>query len=83
MLSAGSHIENNFRIWISFNHNVRMNLDGNQLANVRRDMLNSTAHIIGRTFSLNETITLHLGFMLYIYIYIYIHIYIYIRYIYI
>ena len=37
---AGSHVENTFRIWRSRNHNVRMNLDGNELVNVRRDILN-------------------------------------------
>ena len=38
---AGSYRENNFRIWRSRNHNIRMNLDGNKLANnVRRDITN-------------------------------------------
>ena len=34
---TGNHKENNFRIWRSHNHNVRMNLDGNKLAHLRRD----------------------------------------------
>ena len=37
---AGSHKEITFRIWRSCNHNVRMNLDGNKLANVRRHIMN-------------------------------------------
>ena len=37
---AGSHAWNTFRIWRSCNHNVRMNLNGNKLANVRRDIMN-------------------------------------------
>ena len=38
---AGSHTENTFSIWRSRNHNVRMNLNGNKLANVRRDIMNN------------------------------------------
>ena len=34
---AGSHTENTFKIWRSRNHNVRMDLNGNKLANVQRD----------------------------------------------
>ena len=37
---AGNHTENTFRIWRSHNHNVRINLDGNKLANVLRDIIN-------------------------------------------
>ena len=37
---AGSHTENTFKTWRSCNHNVRMNLNGNKLANVRRDIMN-------------------------------------------
>ena len=37
---AGTHTENIFRIWRSCNHNVRMDLNGNELANVRRDIMN-------------------------------------------
>ena len=37
---AGSHTENIFKIWRSHNHNVRMNLNGNKLANVRTDIVN-------------------------------------------
>ena len=37
---AGGHTENTFRIWRSRNHNVRINLDGNKLANVWRDIMN-------------------------------------------
>ena len=36
---AGSHTKNTFRIWRSRNHNVRMNLNENILANVRRDIM--------------------------------------------
>ena len=36
----GSHTENTFKIWRCRNHNVRMNLYGNKLANVRRDIMN-------------------------------------------
>ena len=38
---SGSHSENTFSIWRSRNHNVRMNLNGNKLANVRRDIMNN------------------------------------------
>ena len=38
---SGSHTENTFSIWRSRNHNVRMNLNGNKLANVRRDIMNN------------------------------------------
>ena len=38
---SGSHTENTFSIWESCNHNVRMNLNGNKLANVRRDIINN------------------------------------------
>ena len=38
--SRGSHIKNTFSVWRSHNHNVRMNLNGNNLANVRRDTMN-------------------------------------------
>ena len=38
--TAGSHTENTFRIWRSRNHNVRMNLNGNKLANARKDIMN-------------------------------------------
>ena len=37
---AGSYTENTFRIWRSCNHNVRINLDGNKLANIGRDIMN-------------------------------------------
>ena len=37
---AGSHTENTFRIRRSRNHNVTMNLNGNKLANVQRDIMN-------------------------------------------
>ena len=37
---AGSHTENNFSIRRGHNHNARMNLNGNKLANVRRDIMN-------------------------------------------
>ena len=37
---SGSHTENTFSIWRSRNHNVRMNLNGNKLANVWRDIMN-------------------------------------------
>ena len=37
---AGSHTENTFKVWRSRNHNVRMNLNGTKLANVRRDIMN-------------------------------------------
>ena len=37
---AGSRTQNTFKIWRSHNHNVRMNLNGNKLANVRRDIMN-------------------------------------------
>ena len=36
-----SHSENTFSIWRSRNHNVTMNLNGNKLANVRRDIINN------------------------------------------
>ena len=38
--SAGGHTENTFEIWRNRNHNVKMNLNGNKLANVRRDIMN-------------------------------------------
>ena len=38
---SGSHTENTFSIWRSRNNNVRMNLNGNKLANVRRDIMNN------------------------------------------
>ena len=38
--SAGNRTENTFSIWRSRNHNVRMNLNGNKLANVWRDIMN-------------------------------------------
>ena len=31
---SGSHTKNTFSIWRSHNHNVRMNLNGNKLANL-------------------------------------------------
>ena len=37
----GSHTEKSFSIWRSRNHNVRMNLNGNKLANVRRYITNN------------------------------------------
>ena len=37
---AESHTENTFRIWRSCNHNVRMNVNVNKLANVQRDIIN-------------------------------------------
>ena len=37
---VGSHTENTFKIWKSRNHNDKMNLNGNKLANVRRDIMN-------------------------------------------
>ena len=42
---AGSNTENVFTIWRSRNHNVKMNgnkysLNGNELGNVRRDIIN-------------------------------------------
>ena len=37
---AGSHTENTFTMWRSHNYNVRINLNGNKLANVRRDIMN-------------------------------------------
>ena len=36
----GNNTENTFSIWRSRDHNVRMNLDGNKSANVRRDIMN-------------------------------------------
>ena len=38
---SGTHAENTFSIWRSRNHNVRMNLNGNKLANVRGDIMNN------------------------------------------
>ena len=35
-----THKKNIFRIWRSCNHKIRMNLDGNKLVNVRRDIMN-------------------------------------------
>ena len=37
---AGSYTERTFKIWRSRNHNVTMNLNGDKLANVRRDIMN-------------------------------------------
>ena len=37
---VGSHTENIFRIWRSRNHDVRINLNRNKLAAVRRDIIN-------------------------------------------
>ena len=37
---AGSHTENTFRVSRSRNHNVRMSVDRNKLANERRDTMN-------------------------------------------
>ena len=37
---AGSHTEKTFSISRSRNDNVRMNLNGNKLANVKRDIMN-------------------------------------------
>ena len=37
---AGSHTENTFRIWRSRNNNLRINLNGNKLANVWKDIMN-------------------------------------------
>ena len=37
---AGSHTENTFRIWRGRNNNVRINLNGNKLANVWKDIMN-------------------------------------------
>ena len=37
---TGRNTENTFRIRRSCNHNIRMNLDGNKLANVWRDIIN-------------------------------------------
>ena len=39
---AGNHTENTFRIWRGRDHYVRMILDGNKLANLRRDIMNKT-----------------------------------------
>ena len=36
---AGSHTENTFKIWRSRNHNVKMNLNGNKLVIVQRDIM--------------------------------------------
>ena len=38
---SGSHTEKSFSIWRSRNHNVRMNLNRNKLANVRRYITNN------------------------------------------
>ena len=38
---AGGHTENAFTIWRSRNHNVRINVDGNKSANVRRETMNN------------------------------------------
>ena len=38
--SGGSHTKNTFRTWRSHNHNVKMNLNGNKSANVRRGIKN-------------------------------------------
>ena len=35
-------MENTFSIWRSRNHNVRMNINGNTLANVLRNIMNKT-----------------------------------------
>ena len=36
---TGSHIENTFKIWRSRNRNVRINLNGNKLANVTEKVI--------------------------------------------
>ena len=38
---SGSHTENTFSIWRSRNHNVRMNLNGNKLADAWRNIMNN------------------------------------------
>ena len=38
---SGNHTENTFSKWRSRNHNVRINLNGNKLANLRRDIMNN------------------------------------------
>ena len=38
---SGNHTENTFSKWRSRNHNVRINLNGNKLAKVRRDIMNN------------------------------------------
>ena len=43
---AGSHIESTFRIWRSLDHNVRMKLEGNKLANVQRNIMNKKRQIL-------------------------------------
>ena len=38
---SGSHTENTSSTWESRNHNVKMNVNGDKLASVRRDIMNS------------------------------------------
>ena len=38
---GGTHTESTFRIWKSRDYNVKINLDGNKLANVRRDIMSN------------------------------------------
>ena len=38
---SGSHTENTSSTWESLNHNVKMNVNGDKLASVRRDIMNS------------------------------------------
>ena len=49
---TGSHTENTFAIQRSFNYSVKINLDGNNLANVRRDIMNKKRL---KDFKLKET----------------------------
>ena len=39
-MSLEKSAEHTFRIWRSRNHNVKMNLNGNKLVNVRKDIIN-------------------------------------------
>ena len=50
---ASSHTENRFRIWRSHNHNVRMNLNWNKLANFCRRIINKR-RLIDRTRYVNQ-----------------------------
>ena len=43
---AGSHIKSTFRIWRSRDHNIRMKLDANKLANVQRNIMNKKRQIL-------------------------------------
>ena len=43
---AGNHTENTFRKRKSRNHNVRMNLDENKLANVQKDIIRKDWQIL-------------------------------------